>query len=303
MPDSPIPYPLDPVVVSGTQITVDQYINDPAVITRSIATLAAQRFYMDKVFRPGPAVTGGAILFERPNPLLTDLYAGRRTQEMAPGTQFPVQRFVRGVPMVATPRKIGEKMLLTKEERKRNRVDLIDEAMLQAANTLRRDVEIMGLSELTAVVAATSRTTPAAATWATYVSTTYNNTTHASEPLSDLIATNALVETEERGHQLDSMIINPLAYANLVRYYGASGVAAALASAGFSNVFVTNRQAADKIKLFEAGRVGVWSNEFPLEGNSWFEENTDNTWNYSWSISPTFAVTDPYAVIELTGVA
>jgi hypothetical protein len=86
MPDNPIPYPLDPVSVSGTLITLDQYVENPTVITRRVAEIAAQRFYAHKIFSAGPEVTGGAILFERPNPLLTDLYAGRRTQEMAPGT-------------------------------------------------------------------------------------------------------------------------------------------------------------------------------------------------------------------------
>lgn len=302
MADSPIPYPLDPVVTDGTLVTVDQYINAPTVLTRSIAQFAAQRFYMDKVFRAGPGIEGGALLFERPNPLLTDLYAGRRAQEMAPGTQFPVQRFNRGVPMVATPRKIGQKLLLTKEERKRNRVDLIDQAMLQAANTIRRDVEIMGLGELTAVIAATGRTTPAAATWASYVSTTYNNTTHASQPLSDLVAVQTLIDVEERNHVFNSAIMNPVDYANLVRYYGAAGVGQALAAVDITNVYRTPRQEAGKVKLFEAGMVGVWSNEFPLEALAWMDEDTDMTWNYAWSISPTFAVTDQFAIIELTGV-
>jgi hypothetical protein len=32
------------------------------------------------------------------------------------------------------------------------------------------------------------------------------------------------------------------------------------------------------------------------------DEETDNTWNYQWSISPTFAITDQFALMRLTGV-
>lgn len=301
MTDSLIPYAGDPAAVSGNLITVDQYVNDPTVITRVINQLASQRFYANTIFSPGPNIEGGALLFERPNPLLTDLYAGRRTQEIAPGTQFPVQKFVRGVPMVQTPRKIGEKFEVTKEDRKRNRVYVIDNAITQAANTLARDVEIIALSELASVIASTTRTTAAAATWASYVAITYNSTTKASQPLSDIIAAKTIVDLEERNTNLNAAILNPTDVANLVRYYGADGVSAALASAGIDSYYSTPRQPQGRVKLYERGSVGVWSNEFPLDQSVWWEQDIESWW-YQWSYSPLFAVTNQYKTIEITGV-
>jgi hypothetical protein len=265
MPNVPIPYALEPVSVSGTLLTLDQYVNSPTVITRRIAEIAGQRFYADKIFSAGPPVEGGALLYERPNPLLTDLYASRRTQEIAQGTQFPVLDFARGVPQVAVPRKIGGKIRVFKEERRRNRADLLQNNMVQAGNTLARDIEIMALSEINTVITATSRTTPAAAAWSTYNANTYNNTTRAAQPLSDILTLTTGIDLEERGHHLNAALFHPTDYAALVRYYGASGVRPALEAVGIMDWWTTPRIAAGSVGgggplFFEKGQVGVWSN-------------------------------------------
>lgn len=300
--ESPVMYPLDPVSVSGTEITLDQYVNSPTVITRAIAEYAQLRMYAHRVFSAGPGVQGGAILFERPNPLLTDLFAARRTQEMAPGAQFPKQAFLRGVPMVAKPRKIGEEFEVTKEDRKRNNPQLILNAITQAGNTILRDVETMALGELNAVIAAEARTT-AGQSWTTAAETTFSTKTAKNQPITDFINAKAVIDLEERGHVLNAAIFSPLDWANLVTIYGADGVDSVLGSVGITDYVVTPRQLHGKVKLYELGKVGTWSNEFPLEEDSWEDKSTDKTWHYSWTVSPTFAVTDQFALIELTGVA
>jgi hypothetical protein len=301
-PDAPVMYPLDPASVSGTEITLDQYVNSPTVITRAIAEYSQLRMYAHKVFSPGPGVEGGAILFERPNPLLTDLFARRRTQEMAPGTAFPKQEFLRGVPMVARPRKIGEEFEVTKEDRKRNNPRLVLNAITQAGNTILRDIETMALGELNAVIAAETRTT-AGQSWSTAASTTFSTKTAKNQPIADLIAAKTVIDLEERGQVLNAAIINPLDWANLVTIYGPEGVNSMLTSVGIEDYTVTPRQLAGKVKLYQLGAVGDWSNEFPLDQSTWEDEHTDKTWHYAWSVSPTFAVTNQFALLELTGVA
>jgi hypothetical protein len=298
--ESPVTFPLDPVSVTGTEITLDQYVNAPTVITRSIAEYSQLRMYAHKVFSPGPGVTGGAILFERPNPLLTDIFAARRTQEVAPGAQFPVQAFLRGVPMVARPRKIGERFQVTKEEKLRNNAQLVINAITQAGNTLLRDIETMALGELNAVIAAETRTV-AGQSWTSAAEVTFSTKTAKNQPLTDLVNAQVTIDVEERGHVLNAAIIHPLDWANLVTIYGASNVESVLGSVGITAYTITPRQLRGKVKLYEQGRVGVWSNEFPLDQAFWEEKETESWW-YQWSVSPTFAVTDQFAMIELTGV-
>jgi hypothetical protein len=300
--DSPIPYPLDPVTVSGTEITLDQYVNYPTVITRAIALYAGQRMYANRVFTVGGDVQGGAILFERPNPLLTDLYAARRVQEVAPGGEAPILTFARGVPMVAKPRKIMGKFSVLKEERKRNNPQIVINAIVQAANTLDLGVQTMAMGELNAVIAATSRTFAAGQTWTSATTTTLTTTTKANQPLADLVNVAAFIDNEERGIRLNGAILNPLDWANLVKVYGADGVGPMLESVGITEFFVTPRQTQGRVKLYQAGMVGEWRNEFPLDQLTWEDEETDRTWWYQWSISPAFAVTNQYAILEITGV-
>ncbi len=301
-PDSPVTYPLDPASVEGTLITLDQYVENPTVITRSIAELSEQRMYAHRIFSSGPGVDGGAILFERPNPLLTDLYAERRMQEVAPGAQFPELTFARGVPMVQRPKKIGGKFDVTKEDRKRNRPQLVLNAITQAGNTLVRDVETMALGELNAVIAAESRTV-SGQSWSTAAEATFNTKSAKNQPLADFIHAQVTIDMEERGVVLNGAILNPLDWANLTTIYGADNVASVLASAGITEYYTTPRQTHGKVKLYQAGTVGIWSNEFPLDQKTWEVPETDDTFWYQWSISPVMAVENQFAVVELTGVA
>lgn len=308
MATSPLPYPLDPVTVSGTLITMDQYLNAPTVMTRRVADIAAQEFFAHKIFSNGGGVTGGAILFERPNPLLTDLYAERRLQEMAPGTQAPILTFVRGVPMVAVPREIGGKFPLTKQERLRNNPRLVETALTQIGNTIARDLEVMALSELNAVISSTSRTFAANSTLATAAAVTFSTKTALNQHAADVARMVATVHNEQRGHKLNSAIYNTLDWSILVATYGVgggdgnAGARAMLAANGITTVDVSVQQTQGKAKFYEAGQVGTWSNEFPLEHVDWIDEEEDmKRWD-QFTVSPTYAVDDQYALLEMTGL-
>jgi hypothetical protein len=113
MPTAPVTYPLGPPTVSGTTITVDVALNQPTRILRDIARLTDQKFFASRVFSDAGGVEGGAVLFELPPTTQTDLFAERGVQEVAPGEEFPVLTFLRGVPVVAKPRKIGGKSWAT----------------------------------------------------------------------------------------------------------------------------------------------------------------------------------------------
>lgn len=306
-PDNPIPYPLEPVTVSNTLITLDQYVAAPDVIRRRIAEIAGQEFYAHKIFSDGGNVNS-AYLFERPNPLLTDLYAARRTQEMAPGTVAPLLTFVRGVPMVAVPREIGAKFELTKQERKTNDPILVENAMTQQANTFARDLEIMALSELNAVITATTRTFASGSTLAAAAATTFNTRTASNQPAADVAKIIATIHNEQRGHRLNSVIYNTLDWATLTTIYGASGgdgeagARAMLRSFGITTVDVSVQQTAGKAKFYEAGQVGRWGSQFPLSEVAWIDHDRDELWNFQMTVSPVFAVTDQFAMLEQTGL-
>jgi hypothetical protein len=104
-------YPLDAPTISGTTITVDELLKEPERITRDIADLAMQRFYMDRIFNTGGGVRGGSLLVELPNPQATDMYANRDIKEVAPGQAFPIIGFDRGVPTLAKPKEVRRQVV------------------------------------------------------------------------------------------------------------------------------------------------------------------------------------------------
>lgn len=315
MPASPTAYPLGPPSVSGTTITVDELLNDPSRITRDIADLAVQRFYMDRVFAPGGGVDGGALLFERPNTVATDLYGDREPKEVAPGEEFPLQTFQRGVPLVARPRKIGSKFFVTREAVKRNNPRSLRQDMIRTANTIARRVENMGLAELSAVVTAESRFRTGTS-WSTYAGLTQANRTYTSGPVADVMAALAQADTEERGVEFDSILLHPNEAIKAKQAFPEMTLQEIFAMAndasgqgtqrGVRNVFVTPRHTAGVATLFEAGNVGEWRNEFPLEEETEWEGPASGgrqRWWYQWSISPLFAVDNQFALLEIRGIA
>jgi hypothetical protein len=306
MPSSPVAYPLGPPVIDGTQITVDEAINNPSRITRDVADLTMLKFYMDQVFSPGGGVEGGALLFERPNPTDTDLFGEREPKEVAPGQAFPLQTFQRGVPMLARPRKIGNKWFITKEAQKRNNTRLLARYIRQTANTIRRRVENMGLAELDAVIAAESRFITGSS-WSAAAAIINQNRTGLTEPLADVGEVVETVDLEERGVVLDSVIIHTTDMRFLRAYYGSTtSVRDAFAEYGITNIFVTPRRTAGRPLFFAKGLVGEWRNEFPLQEETEWEgvaAGGRQRWWYQWSISPLFAVDNQFALLELRGVA
>lgn len=312
MPSAPTAYPLTQPVISGTTITVDELLNDPTRITRDIAELAQQRFYMDRIFDVGGGVSGGAVLFERPNTISNDLYGDREPKEVAPGEEFPLQTFSRGVPLLARPRKIGNKWFVTKEAAKRNDSSGLRRNMIQTANTIRRRIENMGLAELAAVVTAESRFRTGT-DWSAYAGTALDTRTGTSGPVADVMAALAQGDTEERGVEYDSMLLHPTNAMEAKQAFPGMTLRQIFSQAddpeeqggSIRNIFVTSRATLGTATLFESGRVGEWRNEFPLEEETEWEgvaSGGRQRWWYQWSISPLFVVTDQFAVLEIRGI-
>jgi hypothetical protein len=304
MPAAPVSYPIGPATVSGNTITVDQALNSPTRILRDIARLTDQKFFASRVFGAGPEINGGSVLFELPPTTATDLFSERGFQEVAPMEEAPVLTFLRGVPVVAKPRKLMGRFPVSKEARRRNDVRLITKAMNQAANTLSLTLDAMAIAVLNAAITANSRTL-AGQSWATAAGTTMTTRSGTNVATADLLAAGKQTETEARGHVLDSILINPNQRLSLTQAAAAQGITIdqIFATAGIRNWFSSPRVTAGTAILYEAGQVGGWSNEFPLEQTTWTEEKTDNTTWFQWSISPAMFIDDPYGIVQLTGIA
>ncbi len=303
MPAAPLTYPLGPPSVSGTTVTVDVLLNRPGAITRDIARLADQKFFAKMVFSDAGGIEGGALLFELPPSTTTDLYMANAIQEVAPGEEFPINAPNRGVPVIGKPRKLGTKWEVTKEAKKRNNTRTISNAMTQTANTIALTLDAMAVSVLATAITANSRTL-AGQSWATAAAVTNLNASGTNMPTSDLLSARKAIELELRGQNLDSALIHPnqeLSLGQIATRMGTS-IDALLGSVGIKNWFASPRITAGTATLYEAGQVGGWATEFPLVGVIYWDEKTESWW-YQWSVSPLMFVDNPYAVLQLTGIA
>lgn len=303
MPASPVTYPLGPPTISGNLITVDMALADPTIITRDIARLTDQKFFASRVFADAGTVNGGAILYETPPTTATDLFAERGFQEVAPGEEHPILTFLRGVPVVAKPRKIGGKWPVTKEAAKRNDTRLVSRAMAQTANTLALTLDAMAIAVLNAAITANSRTT-AGQSWATAAGLTTLNVSGTNQAVSDILSVQKVLETEQRGHQVDSILIHPNQHLSLVQAAIRMGttIDTIFEAAGIRNWFSSMRVPAGTAILYEEGMVGGWANEFPLSQDAWYDKDEEQTW-YKWNISPCMFIDDWYGLMQLTGIA
>jgi hypothetical protein len=306
-------YPLDAPTISGNTITMDELLEEPDKITRDVADLAGERFWMDRVFSAGPGVTGGAVLIERPNPLATDIYGEREPKEIAPGAVFPLQTFVRGVPILAKPKKIGNKWPVTKEAIKRNDTRYLQRQIVQTANTIRRRIENMGVAELQAVIAAETRFITGT-DWSAYAGVIADNRVGTSGPVADIMAAWAFMDGEQRGHSANSLLLNTTnAMEALQAFPGmtlqqifAQAIDPMMGGGSVGEIFVTGRYTLGRALLFESGQVGQWRNEFPLEEETEWEGPAHvsgaQRWWYQWSISPMFFVEDQFSFLEIRGL-
>lgn len=293
-------FPGQSPTVSGNIATVDMLVNNPRLVTRTIADLTLQKFMVDLIFAPAGGVQGGAMLYQQATE--NDLYADDDVQEMAAGTEHPEIRFGDGEILTAQVQKFGGKFKVTEEARTRNQIGQVNRAMVRLANTIRRKTQQRALAELDAAISAHSRTT-AGISWADagglIMGTDYANN---ALPGADLAAASREASENELGYEYNMLIVNPQEWEALLVAYGPDKLPDVLRGYGIETWWVTNQQTAGTAKLLAKGQVGELGFEKPLTTKTWWDEDLEVDFVKS-NVRPIVYVTDPFAILELTGLA
>lgn len=122
---------------SGPRITVNSFIKDPLLIRARMIRLAEQQFIMEALLRQVPGTDSGVIGYEESTPLFTDDDAA----VVAEGAEIPLTMGQDGVPKAAFTIKTALGIEITRETRDRNRVDKLQQRMVQVRNTIVRHWE------------------------------------------------------------------------------------------------------------------------------------------------------------------
>ncbi len=294
---APASHPLGPPTLAGTLITVDLMLNQPTRITRMIMDLTLQRFVADRIFASAGGVTGGAVVYDQAT--WNELYAARDVERVAPGAEFPVLTGVQLIPKVASVEKWGGKVFITDEARDRNNTVLFMRLMRQVGNTIVRKINARAIAEMNAAVTSFARTF-VGRSWSAVVTAGTNASTAQQYPLRDFAQADLIAEQDELGVVFNLVLLNPQEYATLTTVYGATSLAQFLQFIG-KQIYVTNRVPAGTAYFVQEGQVGEMRIEKPLGTETWREPETERTWSQS-SVRPVMYVTNPYSILQATGL-
>jgi hypothetical protein len=300
MPADSVTFPLSGPSISGTTYTVDFLLENPTRVTQAVARLALQRFYVDRIFAPAGPITGGAVIYDQVTS--NDLYANRDVQRIEPGREFPVVTFDRGAPLTAQVEKFGGKFPVTDEARRRNQTGRINRALVRLANTIVRKVQQRALAELQAAITANTRTA-SGVSWTTAMSSNPSTLAFGSSPSRDFARIQRLTMEAELGYDYNLAIMNPAQWEVLTTIYGSpQETRAAMGIYGINDVWVTPRKAAGSVYFLAERQVGELGYEVPMGTETWRDpDGRQQDW-YQTSVLPIVFVTDPFAIVELTGV-
>lgn len=296
-------FPPGPPSVSGENFIINLWLNQPARVERTLRDLSLERFVADYIYTPGPAASGGSVLYDQ---ILGNgpLYAGRDVEPIEPGSEFPPLPFGDITPAVARTVKWGGAFLITDEEVRRDRRDQLARKLTALRNTIIRKVDTVALAVLRAAPIGAGS---ASASWATSTTNIFKDTATVK----------ATVDKLDMGYEIDTALISPQTGLNmltndkLLNYLPREAQGAApnpvlvgrlSGVAGITRWIQSNRVGDDEVIFLSGRQAGSISDERPLYSRVVPRPESESTLVMAARLMVPF-VTDPKSVFRLTGVA
>lgn len=299
MGTAPVTFPLGPPTVSGDTLTVDTALQQPTRITRRIANISLQNFIVSRIFAPGGAVSGGAVIYDQA--ILNELYLDRDVERVMPGGEFPIVGSSRQAPKVAEVEKYGGKFFVTDEARDRNDQAHFNNQVTMLANTITKKVNTRAVAELeTAITALGGAGTFAGHDWGAVVTGGSSQTNNTGWPAADIANAQYLADVDELGVTYDLWIVNPMQKLQWGITYG-DKAQQALDNLGIREMFASNRVANGVAYAVASGQVGELRIEQALATETDRVVKNQKTLVQS-SVRPVMYVTNPYSIKKVTGL-
>lgn len=192
-------YSTNPSLSNG-QITVDYLMNNPVILYRTLRTLVQQRLVAGRLLTGRVNLTGtGSAVFETSE----NIFANDDPEIIDQLGEYPLTDTAGAVTNLAASLKRGYASLISDEDVKRNRIDVVNRKLRKLANRLVFSFDAVGLS---AIGSAVTQTQAASAAW---------NVAGADQFL-DLLLSGAQVDALNQGYNVDSVVADPIHWARLV---------------------------------------------------------------------------------------
>lgn len=299
MPINPVAHPLNVPIISGTEIQVDLMLQQPTRITSFLMDITLQRFLLDRFFTSPGGVSGGAVVYDQA--VENELYMDRDVERVSPGAEFPIVTSSRRAPKVAEVEKYGGKYFFTDEARDRNDQTAFRNENVRLGNTIVRKLNTRALEVVEAAITANSGNSNFTGNdWSAAVPNGSSPSIPSATPAADFAKAQLLADQKELGLSYNIAIVSPVNLNELRLFYG-GGLSAMLSDNGIDEIYASNRVTAGTMYLVAEGQLGEMRLEQPLATETWREQATQRTWVQA-SVRPVMYVTNPYAVMKVTGL-
>ncbi|MDO4928958.1 MAG: hypothetical protein Q3976_07870 [Corynebacterium sp.] len=294
-------FPLATAQVNDGAITIDMMLNEPTRIDRYVGTLVERDLLAKHIFG-NVTTSGGALLFDQ----LTsnEALAANKPGIVAPGAEFPVLHTTTEDPVIAKVQKTGGKFGVTDEAKIRNDSMLLQRKTAQVANTMVQDLDRRGVEALRAASATVSGAlTVTSNGWAAATGVKAAEKaakTAEGELLANLLDAQEAIESKSLGYKPDTLVLSPKDTKNLKLLLGVANYAEVLSSFGLT-LYTTTAVEDGEGYVLQAGAVGVMGVESPISTETWRDASIQTTWVQTWA-TVAFGVTDPFAMVKLTGL-
>ena len=212
----PYTYPPAAPTLSGDNVTISRFLNNPTLVARRLRTLLEQRYISDTILSGRFTADGGSIQYETGETIFSD----DNPRAVAPGSEYPVTTVSSGTASLAKTVNWGQDALVTDAAISRQKMDPVNRALVKLANQNVKYVDSIALSAVssavTQTIAAGTGDGSGAATWVLAATT-------ASDILTDVMYVKATVAALNQGYELDTVVVSDMVYAMVLAKFVAAG--------------------------------------------------------------------------------
>ena len=189
----PYTYPPAAPTISGDNLTISRFLNNPTLIARRLRTLLEQRYIADALLTGRYSATGsGSIVYETGE----SIYSGENPRAVGAGAEYPLVNPTTGPASLAKTVNWGQDALVTDVSIARRQMDPVNRALTKMAN---QNVKYVDSVAMAAIGSAVTQNTPAAADWS--VAT-------AAQILKDVGLAKANILAINEGYVPDTVVVD-----------------------------------------------------------------------------------------------
>lgn len=204
----PYTYPPSAPSISGDNVTISRFLNNPTLVARRLRTLLEQRYISDTLLSGRFNVEGGAVTYETGE----SIFSGENPRAVAPGSEYPLVSPATGTASIAKTVKWGQDALITDESIKRRQMDPVNRALSKLAN---QNVKYVDSVALAAIASAVTATANAAADWSTAT---------AEQILTDVALAKANIIALNEGYDPDTVVVDDVNWAYAMARFASAGL-------------------------------------------------------------------------------